>query len=469
MKIKLATLFPLIFAGISFVLFLLYSGPIKVLASFIFNFVVVFFITWYHLNNERNHSPFLSSYLIFSSLFLFFAPVIQITNLQINGGKFPNGFPFNDSLIIYINLLIVLFHIVFFISYIYFSSRLMVKLKRRVNISRNFPLLVMILLGVALLIAVFNWNYLITEMVRPNWSELQESVAMFLVRKKVLFLVPLGIIIICSSYLKSGFKVNVNYLTVLFVCIISILLLLFFKNPLTEKRNALGPIYITLIFLFFPRLLNSNLKSYSFLFFALILGFPLMAVITHIDATFDEMIGSPGIFINYLKHEGVFKTFNTLHYDAFANIMATIDYVSVNGLTYGFQLLSALFFFIPRSLWPAKPISTGELIGNYLISDYDFVFNNLSNPLISEGYVNFGLFGVVLFAILLGYFGAYSKIWLLEFQSPLLKSVAFYSSIHLIFLLRGDLTNGFAYLCGSLIGFYFIPKFFNFFVSRFRL
>jgi hypothetical protein len=43
----------------------------------------------------------------------------------------------------------------------------------------------------------------------------------------------------------------------------------------------------------------------------------------------------------------------------------------------------------------------------------------------------------------------------------LVKSVSVYFSFHLIFLLRGDFTNAFAYFVGTVIGFYVIPKLLN--------
>jgi hypothetical protein len=131
----------------------------------------------------------------------------------------------------------------------------------------------------------------------------------------------------------------------------------------------------------------------------MILFFPLMSALTHIDNTFQEILETPKLVLDKFNEQGFFDTFNTLNYDAFANLMATVDYVSKNDFSFGYQLLSAFLFFIPRSIWPSKPISTGELVGNYLMDDYGFKFNNLSNPMVSEGYINFGLFGVFLMAI----------------------------------------------------------------------
>jgi hypothetical protein len=38
------------------------------------------------------------------------------------------------------------------------------------------------------------------------------------------------------------------------------------------------------------------------------------------------------------------------------------------------------------------------------------------------------------------------------------RAVAFYFAMHLLFLLRGDFTNGYSYFIGTLFGLYIIPK-----------
>ena len=92
-----------------------------------------------------------------------------------------------------------------------------------------------------------------------------------------------------------------------------------------------------------------------------------------------------------------------------------------------------------------------------MIDDFGFNYNNLSNPLVSEGYINYGLIGVIIMAILLSYFVIKFIGWL-QSSDTLKEIIAFYFSVHLIFLLRGDFTNGLAYFVGTFIGVYIIPK-----------
>ncbi|WP_257022803.1 hypothetical protein [Winogradskyella forsetii] len=270
-------------------------------------------------------------------------------------------------------------------------------------------------------------------------------------------MIPLAIIILCYQFYKNQKKINNNTIILFLILLGSFVLLLWFKNPLTEKRNALGPIYIALIFLFYPKMLNTNVKIMSFLFFAMILLFPLFQIFTHIDYSFEAIINKPSLLTKEFAKAKFATTFNTLNYDAFSNISATIEYVSKNGFSFGYQLLSGLLFFVPRAIWTSKPISTGELVGDFIADRYNFNFTNLSNPLVSEGYINFGIFGVILLSFVLALVMVRFLIWLNR-PDQLKKIIAFYFAIHLLFLLRGDFTNGYTYFIGTVIGVLIIPK-----------
>jgi hypothetical protein len=85
-------------------------------------------------------------------------------------------------------------------------------------------------------------------------------------------------------------------------------------------------------------------------------------------------------------------------------------------------------------------------------------YSNLSNAVVSEGYINLGVFGVVLFAIILAYFIVKFISWMIS-KNYFKEFIAFYFALHLLFLLRGDLTNGVSYFVGPLLSIYFVPKF----------
>ena len=456
---KLKTIVTFLYLLTSIPLFLFFSTSVIVWASFFVNYVFLTALTYYHLIKEPDYSPFLTSFIVFNFLFFLVAPILQISSIGSNG-LFPNGFPYSTLDVVSTNFLILFFNICFFLSYIIFKKKY---LKKDVNTrcaedSYIKPLVILVLFILCLLIGVFNYTFLVDEFIRPNWMEVNQSIGSLLIRKKVLFLIPLGAIVLTYRYLSEK-KIITTNTTISFLILIALLVLfIVFKNPFTEKRNALGPIYISLIYLFYPKMINSNAKMFLFLFVAMILFFPLLSSLTHVDASFYEIITNPHLVKKYFNERGgILSVFNTLHYDAFANIMATVEYVTQKGYAYGYQLLSGLLFFIPRSIWETKPLSTGQVVGDYLISEHNFQFNNLSNPLVSEGYINFGIIGILIMAIILSYFIVKLLNWLNSTDS-LKEIIAFYFAIHLMFLLRGDFTNGFAYFVGTFMGVYLIPK-----------
>lgn len=447
-----------IYMLVSVLLFIFFKASPTVWISFLGNGILLLGITIYHLYYEKTFSPFLSSFIVFNFLFFLVAPMVQIDSFYgLEKPKFANFFPYEERLTIFTNVLIFIFNTVFFISYVSLKKMIRPTTIEYKSLKSNIlPLTIMMVLVLSIAIFFSSFNFTLEEIKTPNWIENNVSVFELLLWKKVLFLVPLGGIILCFYFFQNGSKIEMNKLVVALSFVIFILLIFWFKNPFTEKRNSLGPVYICLLFLFFPNLLNSNIKMLSFLFFTMIIIFPLTSIFTHTDATFAEIYNRPMILLDEMKGGGIIKTFSTLHYDAFSNIMATMDYVVKNGFSFGFQLLSAFLFFIPRSIWEWKPNSTGKLIGEYLIDDYNFQFSNLSNPLVSEGYINFGVIGVILGAIILAYVIMLMLRWF-NSNHYLRKYLALYFAIHLMFLLRGDFTNGFAYFIGALLGALVIP------------
>ena len=457
------------------ILFILISGWLllstgsswQVLVSFSISVFLLLTILYLHLFLEKTYSPFITVFIVFSFLFFIVAPLIQIKVIDSRNADFMTNFPYDSGDIVFTNFLVIIFNTVFFLSYWFLKGR------RRIskitlnsnNYYKRLPLTIMILLVFSFLIAIVSFGFVKNEMIKASGMSLDVSTGLFLLWKKVLFLVPFAGIILCVEYYKKNKKTSLNLLYLVMVLVLFISLLIWFKNPLVEKRNALGPIYITLIYLFIPKLLNSNVKTTFFMFFSMIVVFPLSAVITHTTSTLGDIIKKPRILLDQFEGEGINEVFDTLHYDAFINISATVDYVKYEGFSYGEQLLSAFLFFIPRNLWEDKPINTGHLVGQHLIENYDFHYGNLSNAMVSEGYINFGIPGVILMAIALAYTIVYLLSWL-EGTHYLKKMMAFYFAIHLLFFLRGDFTNGFSYYVGTSIGVLGIFKMVDFLIKN---
>lgn len=142
-------------------------------------------------------------------------------------------------------------------------------------------------------------------------------------------------------------------------------------------------------------------------------------------------------------------------YDAYALLCRTVQYTDSFGSTGGKQAAGALLFFVPRYLWPDKPVGSGSMVFDKTVPRAD-QWNNVSCPLIGEGYVNFGIMGSLLFTSLLtaGLFFYDRKFW--QWQQggrPLGYVILFYpvAAGLLLLWLRGDMMSAVAYTVGLFV------------------
>ena len=84
--------------------------------------------------------------------------------------------------------------------------------------------------------------------------------------------------------------------------------------------------------------------------------------------------------------------------DGFQSLMNVINLVDYQGISWGGRLLSVLFFFLPRSVWTGKYISTGGDAA--MVANYSYF--NISMPFPGEMYANFWFVGAIIALLLLG-------------------------------------------------------------------
>jgi hypothetical protein len=136
--------------------------------------------------------------------------------------------------------------------------------------------------------------------------------------------------------------------------------------------------------------------------------------------------------------------------DAYEMLTYGLSYVNENGFSWGEGLLGAILFWVPRSTWPDKPVSTGHMLGEGYINIMSATANvNLSAPLVLEGMINFGILGVVGIAFISGWLsgglaGASSRNRSLVLSDAILAPL---TGLWL-FILRGSLMSALAYSTG---------------------
>ncbi|WP_426120427.1 O-antigen polymerase [Kocuria sp. LHG3120] len=152
--------------------------------------------------------------------------------------------------------------------------------------------------------------------------------------------------------------------------------------------------------------------------------------------------------------EGPIRALTSGDFDAFAQLTNTLSYVGSNGLSWGGQILGALLFWVPRSIWPSKPQDTGVVLAEAM----GYRFTNLSSPIWSELFIDFGWVGVILGMGVLGYlfmrWDVRTDLYLATSRVPpvVVSATAFY----LLIVLRGSLLNAVSYLLVILLAAWFV-------------
>jgi len=88
---------------------------------------------------------------------------------------------------------------------------------------------------------------------------------------------------------------------------------------------------------------------------------------------------------------GVPEMFYTVDFDGFQQIVNSMYFVEQHGHTFGQYVVSAFLFFVPRALWEGKAMPASLDVA--AARGYDF--QNLSMPVWSEFFIDFGILGVV--------------------------------------------------------------------------
>ena len=251
------------------------------------------------------------------------------------------------------------------------------------------------------------------------------------------------------KYKKNNTNV-IMFVFALFVGIINI-------PPTGVARYVLGAVYGGILIYIFDVLKKGRILLYV-LAVGLLFIFPLMnAFRGHYSdvVTWEYIQKSIG---------NISSNFTKADYDAYSMIVFSIQYVKRVGMSYGGQLLGALLFFIPSGIWQGKPGGSGATIIEYMNTGYD---SNVSCPIIAEGYLNFGIIGIILFAVILGYLTRrIDHIFWNDWSNKNCLGNMMYCFLvpFFLFLCRGDLLSTFSYLAGYLVALVIIAI-----MSRFKI
>ncbi len=226
---------------------------------------------------------------------------------------------------------------------------------------------------------------------------------------------------------------------------LSTLLLVLIPGALFNFPLAL-PRYLTLtIYLSWGLAAGLNIFRRRYGFSVAILGLfvfvaPLFGVTRYAGIDMTERLNHPGEIFQ--------KAVLVSDYDAWSSLCRTMQYTAEHGSTKGRQLTAVALFYVPRSVWPTKPVGSGA----FLFDQLNLGFNNVACTFLAEGYINFGLAGSLVFAAVMALLIARYDGWYwrrggrVRFTLPRLFYMVCVGM--LFFILRGDLLSSFAYTVG---------------------
>jgi hypothetical protein len=378
---------------------------------------------------------------IFNWLFLDLAPKVQLIS---NPQRLINTSTVAVDRVALTNLVCALFMVAFTLFYGFLSKR--GEAVPRVNTApatspKEFTGGAV---GLALVVCVCVVALLAPSAYRSIENAVVASPASLIVKRCLLFLPSATLLILLNETVRSGRKLMLSRICVL---LLLLLLVLITENPYTEKRNALGPLYTALLLVAFPQVFSTWARRMWLLVSGMVLVFPAIAIFTH---NHRQAVGD--VSLTQISDQIVDHYFS-INYDSWANIYTAVEIVKVHGVQWGHQLLGSLLFFVPSAIWTAKPLATGIFLADYLIANYSMWFTNLSAPLVAEGYLDFGPFGVVAYA------GAAAFVMTLLNKAAGRSSkwvwypAAIYGAVFLMIVLRGSLMIALGFASAAFLAF----------------
>lgn len=397
---------------------------------------------------------------IFCLMFFFISPLIQYLRDDFVYQKYTY---FNDSLVVRTNILLLLWTLCVFAG-VRFIDKYKIKYRKKSEKSygsnrllysaidyNKTDKLLLILSVISVLITLYRisqvgfWGLLSHATSGINYSESGiTSLVNSLMRGTVYFSASFSAL--CFKYTKKHFYVIVNV-----IC----LLISYF--PTGTSRFIAAAIYIGLLLT-----CSDNLKCNRV--FAIIMLISLFVIWPF----FNSFRRTAFLDVNFVESmSNTIKSIPTFwcdgDFDAYSITMCVEKHIQINGNSALHQLLGVFLFFIPRGIWPNKPIGSGA----YVAENMGFLSTNVSAPLPAEGLINMGITGLIVLGFIVGcfikkvdqlYWGIIinknnnNTVYSVELIYPVVMTLFFLMS-------RGDLLSSYSHIVSFVLIWFVISKF----------
>ena len=411
------------------------SNNILVIASFIV--VGIISVLLFALSCKDSTFSCKTFHYLFCLFFFFIAPFNQYCQ-----NSWPLVYTPSNELIIRANTYICIWELVFYFGFKTRTFRFKRKMtkdykKKEIYIPSKLTLLIFLVISFAFVLWMITRVGFITLVASRNGGENvfegeSQSISLLLtyfVRNFITF---------TALFSLYRFKQKKDCF---FSLIVSMVLLLIGCSPAGMPRFQVATIYIAVLVLIWPQLPKKTIFLFCFIF-AFLFVFPLLDLFRTTEFWLVDFGSSiPKIFSNTVDY------YLTGNFDAYVMLIKTLDYCNSVGLTLGHQLFGTLLFFVPRSIWPNKALSTATIVQNHF-GFYD-VQANVSSSFLSEEYIDFGLFGIIVYSAILSKFCRYIDERLNELVIDRIFSITdvlwILTPTLFFFMMRGSLMSTFAF------------------------
>jgi len=403
----------------------------------------------------KHHQPYSLEKMVYVFFFFFFG-VIPL-NDEFQGNLYWGGGALDDANKVFANLLTL-------IGLTSFYTATLVRLKwlthervffSRPIVSKKTTFFVLIITIAFLILYTNNFN-LFSLLFRGStvgpgssaiqFSQLENLIINNYMRPMAFVILVMYLFVYRSRMLQKkleGDRYEQFSLDKLFLVLLTLtaILLIF---PTSVPRFQAAALYIPLIIVFTP-LWNKPFTMQLSILGSLLILMPFMDKFRR----FDPDSFSWSIDLSSLNHG---------HFDAYQHFVRCIQ---ADIVTYGSQLTGALLFFVPRAIWDEKPVGSGA----ELAAQLNLSYSNIAFPYIAEGYINFGVVGLILFMVIIGVIiGNFDRVaWEIKHRNKESLFLYYYYFLFgmVFFIMRGDLMSSFSYTVGLTAAFvtvYFILR-----------
>lgn len=195
---------------------------------------------------------------------------------------------------------------------------------------------------------------------------------------------------LCINAIFAIMREDANKVGKVLTALFCVLCLLWVANPFNTARFVLLGVWIPVILCVFPRFTNPGV-FYILVPLALLVVLPVLSITTRqgVAEINAETVYGYGTSIFVISF-----------FDLFECSVEALRHISRFGYQGGNLLLFTVFTFVPRTIWPEKPINSGLLIGQMNVRE-GLHNENLAVPWFIDGYMDFGIVGSLAYGVLL--------------------------------------------------------------------